>query len=112
MQGTSVEIKSKNQVVKWTVIENVNPPISHGPPERQNLGIQDFDYNNIPLDEVCARMFFHLMWIGICEQLIKFNDAIDKHNESLLVSRQKIKIFSKSEIIVGYVIFVAAAGLS
>jgi hypothetical protein len=59
MQGTSVEIKSKNQVVKWTVIEDVDPPISHGPPERQNLGIKDFDYNNIPRDEVFARMFFH-----------------------------------------------------
>jgi hypothetical protein len=29
-QGTSVEIKYKNQVVKWTVIEDVDPPISHG----------------------------------------------------------------------------------
>jgi hypothetical protein len=110
MQGTSVEIKSKNQVVKWTVIEDVDPPISHGPPERQNLGIQDFDYNNIPRDEVFSRMFFHLMWIGIDEQLIKFNAAIDEHNESLPVSHQKIKIFS--EIIVGYALFVAAAGFS
>jgi hypothetical protein len=65
MQVTSVEIKSKNQVAKWTVIEDVNPPISHCPPERQNLGIQDFDYNNIPRDEVFGHMFFHLMWIGI-----------------------------------------------
>jgi hypothetical protein len=101
MQGTSVEIKSKNQVFKWTVIEDVNLPISHGPPERQNLGIQDFDYNNIPRDEVFARMFFHLMWIGIDEQRIIFNSAIDEHNESLPVSRKKIKRFSKSEIIVG-----------
>jgi hypothetical protein len=99
-------------VVKWTVIEDVDPPIGHGPPERQNLGIQDFDYNNIPRDEVFACMFFHLMWIGIDEQLIKFNAAIEEHNESLPVSRQKIKSFSKSEIIVGYALFVAAAGFS
>jgi hypothetical protein len=112
MLGTSVEIKSKNHVVKWTVIEDGDPSISHGPPERQNLGIQDFDYNNIPSDEVFARMFFHLMWIGIAEQLIKFNAAIDEHNESLPVSHQKIKRFSKSEIIVGYALFVAAAGFS
>jgi hypothetical protein len=112
MQGTPVKIKSKNQVVKWTFIEDVNPPISHGPPEIQNLGIQDFDYNNIPRDEVFAGMFFHLMWNGIDEQLIKFNAAIDEHNKSLPVSRQKIKIFSKSEIIVGYALFVAAAGFS
>jgi hypothetical protein len=110
MQGTAVEIKSKNQVVKRTVIEDVDPSISHGPPERQNLGIQDFDYKNIPHDEVFARMFFHLMWIGIDEQLIKFNAAIDEHIESLPVSRQKIKQFSKSEIIVGYALFVVAAG--
>jgi hypothetical protein len=112
MQGMSVEIKLKNQVVKWTVIGDEDPPISHGPPERPNLGIQDFDYDNIPRDEVFARMFFHLMWIGIDEQLIKFNTAIDKHNESLPVSHQKIKIFSKSEIILGYAFFVAAAGFS
>jgi hypothetical protein len=112
MKGTSVKIKSKNQVVKWTFIEYVDPPISHGPPERPNLGIQDFDYNNIPRDEVFACMFFHLMWIGIDEQLIKFNAAIDEHNELLPVSPQKIKIFSKSEIIVGYALFVAAAGFS
>jgi hypothetical protein len=31
MHGMSVEIKSKNQLVKWTVIEDVNPPMSHGP---------------------------------------------------------------------------------
>jgi hypothetical protein len=109
-QGTSVEIKLKNQVVKWTVIEDVYPSISHGPPERPHLGIKDFDYNNIPRDEVFACMFFHLMWIGIDEQLIKFNAAIDEHNTSLPVSRQKIKTFSKSEIIVGYALFVAAAG--
>jgi hypothetical protein len=96
VQGTSVEIKSKNQAGKWTVIEDVDPPISHGPPERPNLGIQYFDYNNIPCDEVFSRMFFYLMWIKIDEQLIKFNAAIDKHNESLPVSRQKIKRFSKS----------------
>jgi hypothetical protein len=108
MQGTSVEIKSNKQVVMWTVIEDVDPPISHCPPERLNLGIQDFDYNNIPCDEVFARMFFHLMWIEIDEQLIKFNAAIDEHNESLPVSRQKIKICFKSEIIVGYALFVAA----
>jgi hypothetical protein len=109
---SSRRIKSKNQVVKWTVIEDVDPTISHGPPERQNLGIQDFDYNNIPRDEVFARMFFLLMWIGIDEQLIKFNAAIDEHNDSLPVSRQKIKRFSESEIIVRYALFVAAAGFS
>jgi hypothetical protein len=112
MQGTSVEIKYKNQVVKWTVIEYVNPPISHGPPERQNLGIQDFDYSNIPRDEVFAPIFFLLMWIGIDEQLIKSNASIDEHNESLPVSSKKIKIFSKSEIILGYALFVAAARFS
>jgi hypothetical protein len=87
MQGTSVEIKSKNQMGKWTVIEDVDPSINNGPPERPNLGIQDFDYNNIPRDEVFALMFFHFMWIGIDEQIIKFNAAIDEHNESLPVSR-------------------------
>jgi hypothetical protein len=109
MQGTSIEIKSENQVVKWTVIEDVDPLISHGPPEKPNLGIHDFDYNNIPHDGVFAHMFFHLMWIGIDEQLIKFNAAIDEHNESFPVSRQKIKRFPKSEIILGYALFVAAA---
>jgi hypothetical protein len=76
------------------------------------LGIQDSDYNNIPRDEVCAPIFFHLIWIGIDKKLIKFNAAIDEHNESLPVSRQEIKRFSKSEIIVGYALFVAAAGVS
>jgi hypothetical protein len=52
------------------------------------------------------------MWIGIDKQLIKFNAANDDHTESLPVSRQKIKIFSKSEIIVGYGLFVVAAGFS
>jgi hypothetical protein len=107
-----MEIKSKNQVVKWTVIEDFDLPISLGPLERQSLGIQYFDYNNIPHDEVSARMFFNLMWIGVDEQLIKFNAAIDEHNEVLPVSRQKIKIFPKSEVIVGYALFVAAAGFS
>jgi hypothetical protein len=109
MQGTSIKIKSNNQVVKLTVIEDVDPPISHGPAETPNLGIHDFDYENIPRDEVFACMFFHLMWIEIDEQLVKFNAAIDEHNEPLAVSHQNIKIFSKSKIIVGYALFFDAA---
>jgi hypothetical protein len=112
MQGTSAEIKSKNQMVKWTIIADVDPPMMHGPAERSNLGIQDFDFENMPRDEVFARMFFHLMWIGIYEQLVKFNAVIDEHDESIHVLRQRIKIFSKSELIVGYALFVAAAGFS
>jgi hypothetical protein len=38
--------------------------------------------------------------------------AIYEHNDSLPVSRQKIKIFYTSGIIVGYALFVAAAGFS
>jgi hypothetical protein len=49
----------------------------HGPAERSNLGIQDFDFENMPRDDFFACMFFHLMWIGIDEQLIKLNAAID-----------------------------------
>jgi hypothetical protein len=112
MQGTYVEIKSKNQMVKWTIIEDVDPPMMHGPAERSDLRIQDFDFENMPRDEVFARMFFHLMWIGIDEQVVKFKSAIDEHNESIRVSRQRIKIFSKSELIVKYAVFVAAAGFS
>jgi hypothetical protein len=37
MQGTSVEIKSKNQMVKWTIIEDVDPPMMHGPAERSGF---------------------------------------------------------------------------
>jgi hypothetical protein len=69
MQGTSVKIKSENQVVKWSIIEDVDPPISHGLAERSNLGIKDFYYENILRDEVFARIFFHLMWIGIVKQM-------------------------------------------
>jgi hypothetical protein len=112
MQDTSVEIKSKNQIVKWRIIEDVDPPMMHGPAETSNLGIQDFDFENMPHDEVFARMFFHLMWIGIDEQLVKYNAAIDEHNESIPVSGQRIKIFSKSELIVGYALFVASVGFS
>jgi hypothetical protein len=110
MQGTFVEIKSKNQILKWTIIEDVDPPMMHGPAERSNLGIQDFDFENMPRDEVFARMFFHLTWIGIDEHLVKFNATIDEHNKSIRVSRQRIKTLSKSELIVGYALFVAAAG--
>jgi hypothetical protein len=109
MQGTSVEIKSKNQILKWTIIEDVDPPMMHGPAERSNLGIQDFYFENMPRNEVFARMFFHLVWIGIDEQFVKLNAAINEHNESIRVSRQRIKIFSKSELIIGYALFVASA---
>jgi hypothetical protein len=112
MQGKSVAIKSKNQMVKWTIIADVEPPMMHGPAERSNLGIQDFDFENMPRDEVFARFFFHLMWIGIDEQLVKLNAAIDDYNEYIPVSRQRIKLFSKSELIVGYALCVAAAGFS
>jgi hypothetical protein len=112
MQGTFVEMKSKNKMVKWTIIADVDPPMMHGPAERSNLGIQDFDFENMPRDEVFARMFFHLMWIGIDEQLVKLNAPIDNFNEDIPVSRQRIKIFSKSELIVGHALFVAAVGFS
>jgi hypothetical protein len=99
-------------MVKWTIITDVDPPMMHGPAERSNLGIQDFDFENMPRDEFFARMFFQLMRIGIDEQLVKLNAAIDNYNEDIPVSRQRIKIFSKSELIVGYALFVAAAGFS
>jgi hypothetical protein len=38
--------------------------------------------------------------------------VIDDYNEYIPVSRQRIKIFSKSELIDGYALFVAAAGFS
>jgi hypothetical protein len=112
MQGTSVKMKSKNHMLKWTIITDVDPPMMHGPAERSNLGIQDFDFENMPRDEVFACMFFHLMWIGTDEQLIKLNAAIDDYNEDIPGSRQRIKIFSKSELIAGYALFVAAPGFS
>jgi hypothetical protein len=37
MQGTSVEIKSRNQMVKWTIIEDVDPQMMHGPAKSQIL---------------------------------------------------------------------------
>jgi hypothetical protein len=48
----------------------------------------------------------------INEQLVKLNAAIDDYNEDIPVSRQRIKIFSKSELIVRYALFVANAGFS
>jgi hypothetical protein len=66
----------------------------------------------MPRDEVFARMFFHLMWIGIDEQIVKLNAAIDDYKEDIPVSRQRIKIFSKYELIVGCALSVAAAGFS
>jgi hypothetical protein len=92
MQGTSVEMKSKNQMVKWTITADVDPPMMHGPAERSNLGIQDFDFDNMPRDEVFARIFFHLMWILNYEQLVKLNAAIDNYNEYIPVSCQRINI--------------------
>jgi hypothetical protein len=31
MQGTSVEMRSKNPMVKWRIIADVDPPMMHGP---------------------------------------------------------------------------------
>jgi hypothetical protein len=110
LKGTSVKIKLKNQVVKWTVAEDVDPPVASGVAERPNLGMHAFNFEDCPSDELFGCMFLELLWTDIDCQLSLFNACILHHNNALPSCRQKIKIFTKSELILGYALFIAAAG--
>jgi hypothetical protein len=112
LKGTSVEIKSKNQVVKWTVVEDVDPPVVSGAAERPNLGMHAFNFEDCPSDELFGCMFMELLWTDIDSQLSMFNVGILDHNNALPSCRQKIKIFTKGELILGYALFIAAAGFN
>lgn len=112
LEGTSVEIKSKNQVVKWTVAKDVDPPVASGAAERPNLGMHAFDFEDCPSDELFGSMFLELLWTDIDSQLSRFNAGILDHNNALPSCRQKIKLFTKSELILGYALFIAAAGFN
>jgi hypothetical protein len=112
LKGTSVEIKSKNQVVKWTVAEDVDPPVVSGAAERPNLGMHAFDFEDCPSDELFVCMFLELLWTEINSQLSLFNAGILDHNNALPSCRQKIKIFTKSYLIIGYALFIAVDGFN
>jgi hypothetical protein len=112
INGTSVEIKLKNQVVKWTVAKDVDPPVASSADERPNHGTHAFDFEDCPSDELFGCMFLELLWIDIDSQLSLFNACILDHNNALPSCCQKMKIFTKSELILGYALFIAAAGFN
>jgi hypothetical protein len=112
LEGTPVKIKSKNQVVKWTVAKDVDPPVASGAAERPNLGMHAFDFEDCPSDELFECMFLELLWTDIDSQLSLLNAGILYHNNALPSCRQKIKIFTKRELILGYALFIAAAGFN
>jgi hypothetical protein len=112
LKGTSVEIKSNNQVVKWTVAEDVDSPVASGAAERPNLGMHTFNFEDCPSDELFGCMFMEFIWTDIDSQMSLFNAGILDHNNALPSCRQKIKIFTKGELILGYALFIAAAGFN
>jgi hypothetical protein len=83
LKGNSVEIKSKNQVVKWIVTKDADPPVASGASERPNLGMHAFNFEDCPSDELCGRMFMELLWTDIDSQLLLFNAEILDHNNAL-----------------------------
>jgi hypothetical protein len=99
-------------VVKWTVAEDIDPPVASGAAEHLNLGMHAFDFEDCPLDELFGCMFLELIWTDIDSQLSLFNAGILDHNNALPSCRQKIKIFTKSELILGYALFIAVAGFN
>jgi hypothetical protein len=57
-------------------------------------------------------MFLELLWTDIDSQLSLFNAGILDHNNDLPPCRKKIKIFTKSELILGFALLIAAAGFN
>jgi hypothetical protein len=68
-----------------------------------------FDFEDCPSDELFGCMFLELLWTDIDSQLSLLNAGILDHNNALPSCRQKIKIFTKRELILGYALFIAAA---
>jgi hypothetical protein len=92
------------------VAEDVDPQVASGPAERPNLGMHAFNFEDCPSDELFGRMSMELLWTDINGQQLLFNAGILDHNSDLPSCCQEIKIFTKGELILGYALFIAAAG--
>jgi hypothetical protein len=90
--------------------EDVDPPVASGATECPNIGMHAFNFEDCPSDELFGCMFMELLWTDIDSHLSLFSAGILDHNNALPSCRQKIKIFTRGELILGYALFVTAAG--
>jgi hypothetical protein len=77
-----------------------------------NLGMHAFNFEDCHSDELLGCMFMELLWTDMDSQLSLLNAGILDHNNDLPSCRQKIKIFTKGELILGYALFIAAASFN
>ena len=75
------------------------------------IGLHGMDLHHLPKDTIFAWMLLHIMFPDYRQKLEKINACIESLNmEEGREDKQRMKLFSEQEFIVGFGLLIAAAG--
>jgi hypothetical protein len=102
--GQEVEIRQRNQVIRWQVVEESVADVEDDATMR--LGLRDTSLLHVANEEAIGKLFLHLLAPRWQDKLGKMNCAVEQHNSS--ERGTKIRPFSKSEFLVAIGLIVGA----